>query len=166
MAPAPVMVAPAGRAPAVRRPAAWVRRYGPAEALALVGALATFVAIDAATGDRTAASFAAALGDNLGYYGSLLVREVRRRAALSRGPRRRLRVVADSLRALACEFGPAELLDCTIVRPAFTALATAAAGTTAGVLIAKVAADVAFYVPVIGIQELRARGARTRDAHC
>jgi hypothetical protein len=157
MASAPVIVAGPGR------PAAWVRRYGPAEVLALVGALTAFVAIDAATGNRAAASFAAAIGDNIGYYGSLFVREVRRRAARARGSRRPVLVVADSVRALVAEFGPAEVLDCTIVRPAFTAFATAAVGTTAGVLVAKVAADLAFYVPVIGLQELRARAGPARQ---
>lgn len=160
MAPAPAVAATAGRPPGAGRPAAWVRRYGPAEVLALVGALAAFVAVDAATGDRALASFAAAVGDNLGYYGSLLAHEIRRRSAIARGPGRRLRVVRDSVRALTYEFGPAEVLDATIVRPACTALATAWLGITAGVVVAKIAADVAFYVPVIGIQELRARAAR------
>jgi hypothetical protein len=146
-------------------PGAWLRRYGPAEALAAVGALTGFLAVDAATGDRAAASFAAAIGDNLAYYGWLLASEVRRRAALARGPLRRLRVVPAALRSLACEFGPAEALDTTIVRPACTAAFTAVAGAGAGVLLAKVVADLAFYVPVIGVQELRtrARGGSARE---
>jgi hypothetical protein len=138
-------------------PGAWVRRYGPAEALAAVGALAGFLAVDEVTGDRAAASFAAALGDNLTYYGWLLAGEIRRRATLARGPLRRARGVPASLRSLACEFGPAEALDTAIVRPACTAAFTAVAGPGAGVLLAKVVADLAFYVPVIGVQELRAR---------
>lgn len=138
-------------------PRAWLRRYGPAEALAGIGALTAFLAVDAATGDRAAASFAAAIGDNLAYYGWLLASEIRRRAALARGTLRRLCVVPASLRSLACEFGPAEALDTAIVRPACTAAFTAAAGAGAGVLLAKLVADLAFYMPVIGMQELRAR---------
>ena len=138
-------------------PRAWMRRYGSAEALAGIGALTGFVAVDAATGDRVAASFAAAIGDNLAYYGWLLAGEIRHRAALARGPLRRLRVVPAALRSLACEFGPAEALDTTIVRPVCTAAFTALAGAAPGVLLAKVVADLAFYVPVIGMQELRPR---------
>lgn len=138
-------------------PRAWLRRYGPAEALAGIGALTAFLAVDAATGDRAAASFAAAIGDNLTYYGWLLASEIRRRAAPARGTLRRLFVVPASLRSLACEFGPAEALDTAIVRPACTAAFTAVAGAAAGVLLAKLVADLAFYMPVIGMQELRAR---------
>jgi hypothetical protein len=144
-------------------PRAWVRRYGPAEALAGIGALTAFLAVDAATGDRAAASFAAAIGDNLAYYGWLLASEIRRRAALAPGRLRRLYVVPASLRSLACEFGPAEALDTTIVRPACTAAFTAVAGAGAGVLLAKLVADLAFYIPVVGLQELRAR-AHSRSA--
>ena len=122
----------------------WLRRYGPAELLALVGALAGYLLVDAATGNGAAAAFGAAAGDNVAYYGALLAREVRRTGAVLR-----------SLRTLACEFGPAEALDSTVVRPACTALATAALGPAAGVIAAKLLADLAFYVPVIGTYELR-----------
>jgi hypothetical protein len=122
----------------------WIRRYGPAELLAVAGALAGFLLVDAATGSLAAAAFGAALGDNLAYYGCLIAREVRRTGA-----------VLASLRTLAVEFGPAEALDITVVRPACTALATAALGPAAGVIAAKLLADLAFYVPVIGTYELR-----------
>jgi hypothetical protein len=151
------MTPAAGAIAAPTGPSAWVRRYGPAEALALAAALAGFLAVQAATGDRAAASLAAAIADNLAYYGFLLAGEIRRRA----GAPGWLQRLVSSSRALACEFGPAEALDCTIVRPACTVLATAALGPGAGVLVAKLAADLAFYAPVIGMQRLRARS-RTR----
>lgn len=133
----------------------WLRRYGPAELLALAGALAGFLAVDAATGNHAAAAFGAAAGDNLAYYGALLARELRGRIALARRPSERLRAVAGSLRALACEFGPAEALDSTVVRPACTTIATSVLGPGAGVVVAKVVADLAFYAPVIATYELR-----------
>jgi hypothetical protein len=139
--------------------ARWLRRYGPAEVLALVGALAGYFLLEAATGNHAAAAYGAAVGDNLAYYGFLFAREVAGRATLARRPTNRIRVWARSLHALTCEFGPAEVLDSTIVRPGCTAIATAALGPAAGVLAAKVVADLLFYVPVICTYELRRRRA-------
>lgn len=146
-------MAPATRAAASR----WLRRYGPAEMLALVGSLAGYLLLDLTTGNHAAAAYGAAVGDNGAYYGFLFAREVASRAAPVRRPSDRVRVCARSIRALTCEFGPAEVLDSAIVRPGCTSIATAALGPVAGVLVAKVVADLAFYVPVICTFELRRR---------
>jgi hypothetical protein len=90
-------------------------------------------------------------------YGFLFAREVATRSGPARPSSGRLRVVAQSLRALTYEFGPTEVLDSAVVRPACTAIATATLGTAAGVLVAKLVADVLFYVPVICTYELRRR---------
>lgn len=113
--------------------------------------LTAFLAVDAATGDGAAASFAAAIGDNLAY-GWLLASAI----GLATRSREAFMVPA-SLRSLACEFGPAEALDTAIARPACTAAFTAVAGAGAGVLLAKLVADLARHMPVIGMQELCAR---------
>jgi hypothetical protein len=128
-----------------RRAASWLRRYGPAELLALLGAFAGYTLLQLATGNHVAAAYGAAIGDNLGYYGLLAVREIRARG------------VVRGCRTLALEFGPAEALDSTIVRPACTAMAAAALGPAVGVLVAKVLADLVFYVPVITSHELQKR---------
>ena len=121
----------------------WLRRYGPAELLALIGAFTGYLAVELATGSHAAAAYGAAIGDNLAYYGLLMAREAR-----EHGP-------AVAVRRLAVEFGPAEALDFAVVRPGCTAIATAALGPAAGVLVAKLVADLAFYVPVIATYELR-----------
>lgn len=120
----------------------WLRRYGPAELLALIGALAGYAVMELATGSHAAAAYGAAIGDNLAYYGLLLARETRAHG------------VPGAIRRMAVEFGPAEALDFTVVRPGCTAIATAALGPAAGVLVAKVVADLLFYVPVITTYEL------------
>jgi hypothetical protein len=66
-------------------------------------------------------------------------------------------VGAGACGALAVEFGPAEALDSLVVRPACVAVGVAALGPVAGVLVAKLVADLAFYVPVIATYELRKR---------
>ena len=138
----------------------WLRRYGPAELLAVLTAIAGY-AVMRATGSEAAAAYGAAIGDNVGYYGVLLVREVRAdaRAPRARDARYGPAGLARTGRALALEFGPAEALDATVVRPALTALAVATAGLAGGVILAKLAADLVFYVPVIATYELRRRAA-------
>jgi hypothetical protein len=138
---------------------AWVRRYGPAELLALIGALAAWLVADLAGGNALVAAYAAAIGDNALYYGFLATREVRaRRRVGARSP------VLAGVAALAIEFGPAEALDSLVVRPACVAVGVAALGPVAGVLAGKIVADLAFYVPVIATYELRRRYATTVGA--
>jgi hypothetical protein len=136
-----------------RRLPTWLRRYGPAELLALAGALTGYVVLELATGSHAAAAYGAAIGDNLGYYGLLAARAIGAEVAGGQ----RVRGAARACRGLALEFGPAEALDSTIVRPAFTALATTAFGIALGVLVAKMVADLIFYVPVIASFELQNR---------
>jgi hypothetical protein len=125
------------------RAATWVRRYAPAELLALIGALAGYLALELATGSHVAAAYGAAIGDGVGYYGLIVTREVRAKGA------------RPAVRFLVLEFGPAEVLDSTVIRPGCTALATAALGTALGVLAGKVLADLVFYLPVIMSYELQ-----------
>jgi hypothetical protein len=125
----------------MRRAGPWLRRYGPAELLAVVGALVGYAVGETLTGHTAAAAYGAAIGDNVAYYGLLLIREARARGAFT------------AARALVVEFGPAEVLDAALVRPACTALAVAALGPVAGVIVAKLAADLVFYVPVIATYE-------------
>lgn len=120
----------------------WLRRYAPAEIVALVTAAAGYLLFDAATDNAVAAAYGAAVGDNVGYYGTLVVREI---------------AAGRRVGALVVEFGPAEALDSALVRPACVAVSTAALGPAVGVLVAKVLADLAFYVPVITTYELRRR---------
>jgi hypothetical protein len=137
----------------VRHAGAWLRRYGPAELLAVLGALAGFVLGDAVWGTVAAGAVCAAIGDNVAYYGLLLVREARARGVLP------------AARALVVEFGPAEVLDGAFVRPACMALAVAALGPVMGVVVGKLAADLVFYVPVIVTYEAtrRQRGGPDRN---
>jgi hypothetical protein len=121
----------------VRRAGVWLRRYGPAELLALLGALAGFALGEAAWGTVTAGAVCAAVGDNVAYYGLLLAREARALGVLA------------AARALVVEFGPAEVLDGALIRPTCMALAVAALGPVVGVVVGKLAADLVFYIPVI-----------------
>ena len=124
-------------APAARRRVRWLRSYAPAELCGLLAALLGYVLVRYATGHAAAAAYGATVGESLGFYGLLL-----RRTAL---------------RSLVVEFGPAEVLDSAFLRPACMAGAVALLGPVAGVLAGKLAADVAFYAPVIATYELQLR---------
>jgi len=135
----------------------WLRRYGPAEVTGIVTALLGSYAVHALTGSEIAAAFGAALGETLGFYGVIVGREIRtdrqtaRAAGVQYGPRAWLRTAAN----LMIEFGPAEILDSGLIRPAAMGFGTRLLGRALGVPLGKLAADVTFYVPVILIYEWR-----------
>jgi hypothetical protein len=128
----------------INRPLVWLRRYLPAEALGvaalLLGALTTL----AVTGNVLLAALAGGWLEALAYYGVLIVR------ALWSCERITPRLALTTLRNLVLEFGPAELLDSVLVRPAALAGGLAfAPNPVLGVLAGKLAADMVFYLPTI-----------------
>jgi hypothetical protein len=137
----------------------WFARYAPAEAGAIAGALLATVVAEP-FGVAVATAYAGAVGDGVGFYGVLFVRDLRRQPRRSRGR------LARTVRALVVEFGPAELLDSFVVRPLAMYLAAKWLGhATAGVLAGKVAADAVFYAVAIIGYELRKHFAGTAGRH-
>ena len=124
----------------------WFHRYAVAEVTGLVCALVAAIAVGRTAGPA-AAAIAGTLGEGVGFYGVILLRDVRRHGATWR--------VA---RGLVVEFGLAEVGDTLAVRPLAMYGATVLAGDTlVGVLVGKVAADVVFYTVAIAGYELRKR---------
>lgn len=136
------------------RIAEWLRRYLPAETVAIVCTLVAGVAASRAGGHPTVVALAGTWGENAGYYGTMFLTEIGRGRARAGG-----RGVGGSWRALrnlALEFGPAEALDSLLVRPAAMYAGAAITGSVPlGLLLGKLAADVAFYGPAIAAYELR-----------
>ena len=147
-----------------RKGAEWLERYGIAEVVGSCTAVAGAFAARALTGSEVAAAYGGALGENLGYYGIVIGREVLRdrRAAFDLGRRYGVVGAARTARNLAFEFGIAELLDSTVLRPLAMGLGARFFGTAVGVVVGKLAADVTFYLPVIGAYELRRYLVRAR----
>lgn len=137
----------------------WLRRYGVAEIVGVGGAIAGSVAVHAATGSDLLAAYGGAIGENVGYYGVIVGRDVARehRAARAAGQTYRLGGALRTAGDLIFEFGFAEVIDTGFVRPFFMALGMRLFGRSAGVIAGKLVADVAFYVPVICAYELRRR---------
>lgn len=142
----------------------WVVRYLPLEVLGTITALAAAWAAFEASGSLAVAAIAGALGESVGYYALVVVRAARGHAASARvralrAPARRVGATAWlTVRSVAAEFGPAELLDTFLVRPALLWAASALwGGTLAAWLVGKLAADAVFYAVAISSFEVGRR---------
>jgi hypothetical protein len=128
----------------------WLRRYLPAELVCIPAALAGAFLLGEPLGGNEGAALGGAIGENAGFYGMMLGRELRQRGGLAALPR--------ALRDLSLEFGPAEALDSLLLRPALLYLGIALAPHAAlGVLAGKLAADAAFYSLAIAAHGLVCR---------
>lgn len=137
------------------RPAEWLNRYGPPELLSLTTTLLVSWAVLALTGNVVLAAVAATWADGLAYYGVIVGRTLS--AAGCRSP---LAILA-AARNLVLEFGPAEIFDSLLIRPAALSLGlTLIPWPAAGALAGKFAADVLFYLPTITSYELLRRRER------
>ena len=144
--------------------AEWLGRYGVAEVVGLCTAVVGSFAARALIGSEIAAAYGGAIGENVGYYGIIVGRDVvrDRRAAVSLGREYGLVGTAGTARNLILEFGIAETVDSGVIRPLAMALGVRLFGRAAGIVVGKLAADLTFYVPVICVYELRRYFARRR----
>lgn len=132
----------------------WAARYLPAEALSLAATLGAAGLVYRATHHGVPAALAATWAGNVAFFGYIIGRDVWRARPLSWA--RAVRVG----RALLLEFGAAEVLDSFFIRPALLYYVPRWLGHFGwGVVLAKFAADVTFYVPaIIGYELSRRRG--------
>lgn len=141
-----------------------MRRYGLAEIAGIATALAGSFLVHAFTDSEIAAAYGATLGENVGFYGLIVTRELltAHRLAHADGKRYDSRGLLRTGASLMFEFGAAELLDTLLIRPAAMGFGTIYLGREWGVIAGKLAADVTFYIPVILAYEYQRRIARAR----
>ena len=135
----------------------WLRRYGPAEVLSLAATLGAAAVATRASSPEVARALAATWAGNLAYFGYLLGQDVwqTRQALHAQGRGYTVGTLGRNIRALVVEFGVAEVLDSLFIRPALLYwLPRWLHSVPLGVLAAKLAADVTFYVPTIISYEL------------
>ena len=144
------------------RAADWLRRYGVAEVAGVCTALLAAWLADAVGAPLLVIAYAAAAGENVGFYGTIVGRQVAHdwRLAAADGGRYASPHLWRTTRELLLEFGPAELLDGFLIRPFAMALGVRLLGRETGVVAGKLAADLTFYLPVILTYELRRQAAR------
>ncbi|MBC6612197.1 hypothetical protein H8B15_14810 [Hymenobacter sp. BT507] len=144
----------------------WLRRYLPAELASVVATLVGAALAYALTQQRITAALAATWAGNVAYFGLILVRDIRiaQRRCHAAGRSYAIPDLLHNLRALVVEFGVAEVLDSFLIRPTLLYYMPLWVGNFAGgVLLAKLAADVTFYVPAIIGYELSKRRFRKDD---
>jgi hypothetical protein len=131
----------------------WCARYLPAEVIGTISAVASAYFAYLATDDRAAAAIIGTLGENVGFYSVMAVTEWRRQGAF--GPMGLQARALRTVKVLSAEFGPAEVIDSLLVRPAAMYVGPfVTGGITSGSLIGKIMADAVFYAVAIASFEI------------
>ncbi|MCL4359827.1 hypothetical protein M1555_01035 [Patescibacteria group bacterium] len=139
-----------------KRAIVWVKRYVPSEIFAIIGALGGGILTNALFHNAVATAYGATWGENIFYYGTMLIREVHfqkgRHTIKSPVP------YVKAIRNLVVEFGPSEYLDGFIIRP-FTMylFPKLLHNLSLGLVVGKFAADITFYIPTIFSFEMRSK---------
>ncbi|MBP6218131.1 MAG: hypothetical protein KA436_06065 [Oligoflexales bacterium] len=130
----------------------WLARYLPSELAGTISMYLGYYWIWTMTEHPGAASYAAAISENVGFYGIMLFRELllNRRNGLDLSSGSLLKSFTD----LLLEFGPSELLDSLVLRPLCIGLSTHYLGHNFGIFAGKLVSDVFFFIPTILMYEL------------
>ncbi|MFA5796624.1 MAG: hypothetical protein WC916_01130 [Candidatus Woesearchaeota archaeon] len=136
----------------------WFFRYAPANICALIGTLLAAYLVFLLTHNLIIAAFAGTIGDGIGYYVCIIFGDIRASLKKHRANKKAYtyKSFLITLRNMLVEFGPSEIIDTFIIRPAimyFTSLYIAP--IVLGWTIGKYAADIIFYIPVVISYELR-----------
>ena len=140
----------------------WLRRFLPAEIAGTLTAVAASQIVYRSSGNPVAAAFAGSIGETLGFYTIIIIRdtlaETRKLRAV--GKKSGLITWLRLLKNILIDFGPAELLDSFLVRPSLMYLFPLwISNYSLGILAGKFASDAVFYIPVIITYEWRIRRA-------
>lgn len=135
----------------------WIKRYGLAEIISLTATVsASWLAFELTNNNLTTAITATWVG-NVGYFGTILIQDIQlaTNQLRSKGKEYSLETFYQNVRALFVEFGVAEIFDTFLIRPTLLYYFPLLIGNrTLGVVIAKFAADITFYIPAIISYEL------------
>ena len=136
----------------------WLWRYLPAEFFATIGAISGSSLLYLTTGNRIVAAYAGAIGENIGYYGFISIRDYKNIKQKYVRENKRFSIVEyfKLLRNLVIEFGFSEALDSLAVRPfCMYWFPVWLKNYTIGIFTGKLAADIVFYIPTIISYEIR-----------
>ncbi len=144
----------------------WFNRYGLAELISLTSTIvSSWLAFQYTKNNLTTALVATWVG-NIGYFGTIFIQDtiLAVNQLQKSGKKYSLQTFYKNVCALFVEFGIAELFDSLLIRPALLYYFPLLIGNrTLGVVIAKFAADVTFYIPAIISYELSKKKLRNFD---
>ena len=144
--------------------AEWIKRYLPAEIISIVVTLVSSVLAFKLTQSNLTTALVGTWVGNIGYFGTILLTDIYQANSelkLQNKPYT-LKTFARNMRALFVEFGIAEFFDSLFVRPTLMYYFPIWVNDISlGVIIAKFAADITFYVPAIIAYELSKKKLRS-----
>ena len=135
----------------------WIKRYLPAEILSVIATLIAVGLTYKLTGNLFTTALVGTWVGNIAYFGYILIQDIIQTVNSCRFmevPYTRISFLKN-LRNLVLEFGIAEIIDSFLIRPILMYYLPVLVGNLfIGVLLAKICADVTFYVPAIISYEL------------
>lgn len=135
----------------------WVRRYLPAEILSILVTLLSVSLTFEVTGNQITTALVGTWAGNIAYFGFIVFGDIFKSLKMCRLtglPYTRANLFRN-IRSLALEFGVAEIFDSFFIRPALMYYFPIWVGSLPlGVMLAKLSADVTFYIPAIVSYEL------------
>lgn len=127
----------------------WFKRYLPGEAIGTFTAITSAWLAYSTTNSFAISAVVGTIGENVGYYGYFTIQEFLKHNKTHHSHnliRRVILILTKTSRNLLIEFGPAELFDSSLVRPALMFIIPQYISPyILGVLIAKLLADLVFY---------------------
>jgi small-conductance mechanosensitive channel len=140
----------------------WSLRYLPSEFLAIVAAYTGYYYVWLPSQNILLASYCAAMAEIIAFYTVMFTREniTRWRQAKIQHKTYGAHEMFHVSAGLIMEFGFSELVDGFFIRPLIVSFAISMCGSSWGILLGKLTADITFYIPVIILYELR-KHART-----
>jgi hypothetical protein len=141
----------------------WIKRYGLAEILSLSSTVfASWITFEY-TQSQIKMALAATWAGNISYFGTILIQDIfeAKSQLKSVGKQYTSETFFKNARALFVEFGIAEVFDTFLIRPTLLYYFPIWLGNLSlGVIVAKFAADITFYVPAIISYELSKKNLR------
>jgi hypothetical protein len=138
----------------------WIKRYAPAELLSLILTLAAAGFTFTYTNSYVASALAGTWGGNIGFFGYILVADIFHGIKSCRvaGILFTSKNVFMIIRSLLVEFGLAEVADSFFIRPFLMYyLPILCNDFSIGIILAKISADITFYIPAIFFYESNKR---------
>lgn len=142
----------------------WIKRYLPAEIISIVFTLISSLLTYKLTKNNLTTALVGTWVGNIGYFGTILLTDINstNQALKLKSKSYSFKTFGFNVRALFVEFGIAEFFDSLFVRPALMYyLPIWVNDISLGVIIAKFAADITFYVPAIIAYELSKKKLRS-----
>lgn len=134
----------------------WLDRYFIPTIISIVSSISLAMFLQALFNNRVVTALGGTWGDNLGFYGLILFKDIKERKAKDE----KVTIVGllKVVRNAVAEFGVGEYLDSFVIRPFLMYMAPQYISNKAvAIIIAKLLADVTFFLPTIIMYEVRKR---------